>query len=328
MAVAFNEEKALDLSKQIRAHKQAKDWASAAQALAQLKVLYGSAWANTEYAKVLQRAGRFDEAIAEVQWLLAHSRQQWETPGWAHLPESMKEARHQAHCAKVHDVAALICKREKRTDMERLHSEQAVRLHGQNEAGRNQAEQDYQAAYVARGEPFKATMESEEYQLDRKATALKDAGDWAGAIAALRKVKALHGGLYQSTRLAKFLQQAGHLEEALQEIEWLVEHSQHWAKTMFAHQPAAVPQRQRVGWLIRVHGDAILICKRAKRTDLQAEHEQKKAAYASLLEQINPVADAQRTALAKGWEKAKESGRRAMAAFHAARAKRIERNQQ
>ena len=176
--------------------------------------------------------------------------------------------------------------------------------------------------------PLSEAVLAQSAALEKQATARKKEGDWAGAIAALREVKALHGGLYQSTRLAKFLQQSGQFEEALQEIEWLVEHSPHWAKTMFAHQPAAVLQRQRVGWLIRVHGDAILICKRAKRTDLQAEHEQKKAAYASLLEQINPVADAQRTALAKGWEKAKESGRRAIGLFLAARAKRIERNQQ
>ncbi|MBX9836008.1 MAG: hypothetical protein K2X65_07510 [Burkholderiaceae bacterium] len=175
--------------------------------------------------------------------------------------------------------------------------------------------------------PLSTAVLEQSAALEKKATALKKEGDWDGAIAALRKAKALHGGLYQSTRLAKFLQQAGHLEEALQEIEWLVEHSQEWAKAMFAHQPAAVLQRQRVGWLIRVHGDAVLICKRTKRSDLQAEHEQKKDAYASLLEQINPVADAERTALAKGWEKARESGRRAMAAFLAARAKRIERNQ-
>ncbi len=164
--------------------------------------------------------------------------------------------------------------------------------------------------------------------LEKQATALKKEGDWDGALAALRKVKALHGGLYQSTRLAKFLQQAGHLDEALQEIEWLVEHSQQWAKAMFAHQPAVVLQCQRVGWLVRVYGDAVLICKRAKRTDLQAEHEQKKAAYASLLEKLKPVADAERAALTKGWEQAREGGPQAMGAFHAARAKRIQRNQQ
>ena len=164
--------------------------------------------------------------------------------------------------------------------------------------------------------------------LEKQATALKKQGDWAGAIAALRKVKALQGGLYQSTRLAKFLQQAGQFQEALQEIEWLVEHSQHWAKAMFAHQPAAVLQRQRVGWLIRVYSDAILICKRAKRPDLQAAYEQKQAVCAELLEEIKPVAVAEKTALAKGWELAKKSGRLAMSAFHTARAKRIERNQQ
>lgn len=169
--------------------------------------------------------------------------------------------------------------------------------------------------------PLSEAVIEESATLEKQATALKKEGDWDGAIALLRKAKALHGSLYQSTRLAKFLEQAGHFEEAMQEVQWLVEHSQQWAKAMFAHQPAAVLQRQRVGWLIRVHGDAALICKRAKRPDLQAEQEQKKAAYAQLLEKLKPVALSERAALTKGWEQARESGTQAMADFHAARAK-------
>lgn len=176
--------------------------------------------------------------------------------------------------------------------------------------------------------PLSEAVIEESAALEKQATALKKEGDWDGAIALLRKAKALHGSLYQSTRLAKFLEQAGHFEEAMQEVQWLVEHSQQWAKAMFAHQPAAVLQRQRVGWLIRVHGDAVLICKRAKRPDLQAEQEQKKAAYAALLEKIKPVVAAEQATLSSGWNQAKESGPQAMVAFHAARAKRIERNHQ
>ncbi len=173
----------------------------------------------------------------------------------------------------------------------------------------------------------KDVMESEEYLLERQATALKKAGDWDGAIAALRQVKALQDHRYQSTRLAKFLQQAGHLEEALQEIEWLVEHSQHWAKTMFAHQPAPVLQYQRISWLVRVHSDAVLICKRAKRIDLQTEHEGKKMVYVALLENLKPLADAERKKVFKNWEAAHKKGLKAVLAFFAARIKRIKRKQ-
>lgn len=175
--------------------------------------------------------------------------------------------------------------------------------------------------------PLSGAVLEQSAALEKQATALKKEGDWNGALAALRKVKALQGGLYQSTRLAKFLQQADRLEEALQEIQWLVDHSQQWAKTIYAHQPATVLQRVRVHWLMRVHGDAILICKRAKRLDLQAEHEQRQAEYAGLLEKLKPVAEAEKKSLVEGWARAKEIGRKAMDAFHTARKKRIERNQ-
>lgn len=174
----------------------------------------------------------------------------------------------------------------------------------------------------------KEVMESEEYQLERQATALKKAGDWNGAIAALRQVKALQGHRYQSTRLAKYLQQAGHLDDAMQEIAWLVEHSQQWAAALFAHQPASVLQRQRFGWLVRVHGDAVLICKRAKRTDLQAEHESKKIACAALLENLKPLAEADRKKVFKDYEAARKKGLKALLAFFAERLKRIKRDQQ
>ncbi|WP_159433798.1 MULTISPECIES: hypothetical protein [Acidovorax] len=45
-----------------------------------------------------------------------------------------------------------------------------------------------------------------------------------------------------------------------------------------------------------------------------------------LLEKLKPAAAADKTALTKGWEHALESGPQAMAAFHAARQERIERN--
>lgn len=128
--------------------------------------------------------------------------------------------------------------------------------------------------------------------LNRDATQAKQAGDWEAAVALLYKAKAHQGDLYHDTRLAKFLQQSGQLDEALKEIQWLVDRSSTWAKSMFGDQPASVLQRQRVIWLAHIHRDAMLICKRAKRLDLRAEHEKRRDAYWNLLEKLEPLAEA------------------------------------
>lgn len=311
-----NEKELLALTQQVRDFKKAKDWSGAANALHQQKRLLGRYWTTIELAKVLQHAGRFDEALSEIEWLLVHSRQQQESPGWAHLPQSMKEARHQEHCAKIHDAAALICKREKRADLAGFHQEQASRFREQHDAGAAKAKQDYNVAYVARGEPFKAIMESDEYQLDRQATAFRKSGDWQSAITAMEKRKTLLGAQYQDTKLAKYLQAAGRFDDAMTEIQWLQDNSQAWAKNMFGHQPRSVMQCQQAGWCARIHAAAVLICKRAKRPDLQDAHQQLYEHYAGMAKQLRAVSSDEMAAKREAWEIAKKQGPKAMAAFH------------
>ena len=157
--------------------------------------------------------------------------------------------------------------------------------------------------------------ESEAGRFNKQATACKKAGDMPGAIAALRRVKALEGDLYRETRLAKFLHHGGQVEAALVEIQWLLDHSQAQARASFGHQPASVIQKQHASWCARVHGDAALICKQAKRPELQAQHEQLQERYASIRSRLKPLAEADRKAKFVAWEEAKQQGPRAMKAY-------------
>lgn len=165
----------------------------------------------------------------------------------------------------------------------------------------------------------KDLMASDEYQLDRQATACKKAGDWDGAIAALRQRKAIMGVQYTDTKLAKYLQQAGRFDDAMAEVQWLADHAQAWAVGSFSHQPATVVQCQRAGYLARVYGDAVLMCKRAKRPDLQAQYQQRQDAYSQLWAKLKPLADADAQRLKAGWAQARLQGREAMAAYAAER---------
>ena len=158
--------------------------------------------------------------------------------------------------------------------------------------------------------------ESETDRLNKQATAFKMAGDMAGAIAALRQVKALEGELYRNTRLAKFLQQAGQVQAALAEIQWLLDHSQAQSRALCGHQPVSVIQGQHAIWCARVHADAALICKRAKLPELQAKHEQLQERYASIHDRLKPLADADQKAKRAGWEEAMQQGPSAMRAYH------------
>lgn len=119
--------------------------------------------------------------------------------------------------------------------------------------------------------------------LNREATAAKRAGDWTRACALLAQAKAIEGEAYAQTRLAKFLQQAGRLDEALAEIQWLIDRSHARARANASPRDGAVmTQYMRLVELVGIYDDAILICKRAKRADLQADYEARRAAYESL----------------------------------------------
>ncbi len=152
-------------------------------------------------------------------------------------------------------------------------------------------------------------------ELNKQATALKKAGDINGAVAVLQQIKDDAGPLYQETRLAKFLQQAGRVDEALAEIQWLLDHSHVWAQTMFGHQPVAVVQCQRAVWCEHIHADAALICKRAKRPNQQAHHEELQQRYGAIRQRLRPLADADMKAKRKAFEAAKTQGPGALSRF-------------
>jgi len=148
-------------------------------------------------------------------------------------------------------------------------------------------------------------MATEEYQLDRQATALRRAGDWDGAIAALRRRKAILGVEWVDDKLAMYLQRAGRFDEAMAEIQWLLDNSQAWAQAAFGHQPASVRLRQRTQRRGQFHGAAALICKREKRLDLQADHERQRDACFALAQKIYAVVRADQKARLQAWRSAK-----------------------
>ncbi len=136
---------------------------------------------------------------------------------------------------------------------------------------------------------------SPEYELDRQATALRKAGDWSGAIAALRERKALMGAQWQDDKLAKYLQAAGRIDEAMAEVEWLLAHSDDWARAQFGHQPASVRLLQRAQRRGQIHAAAALICKRAGRADLQGQHEAQRDACWQQVAKMKAAGIGQRT---------------------------------
>lgn len=133
--------------------------------------------------------------------------------------------------------------------------------------------------------------ESEQYQLDRQATALKKAGDLQGAVAALRKRKALMGVLYEDTKLAKYLQEAGHFDEAMAEIQWLLDtNQQRLAKTI---RSPTISQSWRQASHARLcgsfHRAAALICKRQGLPEQRKHHEATADKYFAIWERLGPI---------------------------------------
>jgi len=133
----------------------------------------------------------------------------------------------------------------------------------------------------------------DEYQLDRRATALKKAGDLDGAIAALRQRKALRGVQWDDDKLAKYLQQVGRFDEAMAEIQWLLDHSHARSSALLGYRPVSVQQAQHAGHSSRVHKAAALICKREGRADLEAFHAERAARFGSIAQRLEPIGRAE-----------------------------------
>jgi len=139
----------------------------------------------------------------------------------------------------------------------------------------------------------KGAFGSPEYELDRLATRLRRAGDLDGAIDALRRRKAIFGAQWQDDKLAKYLQRAGRFDEAMEEIQWLLAHSQERARRSLGHQPVSVQQSQHAIHCAHLHAAAALICQRERRADLQAHHEHLAERYGAIRQRLAPIARAE-----------------------------------
>jgi tetratricopeptide (TPR) repeat protein len=151
--------------------------------------------------------------------------------------------------------------------------------------------------------------------LNREATAAKNAGDWDRAISLLHEAKVIQGDLYEDARLAKFLQQAGRFDEALVQIQWLLDHANTWAEQRLAHQPRAIRRRQQASYIARIHREAALICKRQKRSDLRQHHEAEQERWWAIHEKLAPLAEADAQQRRDEWAAASAGGPEAVAAF-------------
>lgn len=152
-------------------------------------------------------------------------------------------------------------------------------------------------------------------ELNREATKAKAAGNWDAAIALLRKAKAIRGALYDDVRLAKFLQQAGRFDEAITEIQWLIDHANAWAEETLSNHPRSMRRQQQAGHMSRIHREAALICKREKMENLRRQHEAEHLRWRDIFEKLEPVVEAERQRRKDEFARAQASGPEAMKAY-------------
>lgn len=141
---------------------------------------------------------------------------------------------------------------------------------------------------------FKGGFGSPEYELDKEATALKKAGDLAAAVEALQRRKGIFGVEWSDTKLAKYLQAAGRFDEAMAEVDWLLNNSQARAARLFGHQPVNLRQGQHAMHCSQVLKASALICKREGRHDLSALHQEKSEKYLRVAQGLQQLGREQR----------------------------------
>lgn len=153
--------------------------------------------------------------------------------------------------------------------------------------------------------------ETETYLLDRQATALKKAGDMNGAVAALRKRKALLGLLYDDTKLAKYLQEAGYFDEAMAEIQWLLDTNQERLALLITspHFSKSARLASHARWCGSFHKAAALICKRQGLPEQRKQHESTAEKYFSIWERLDPIGEQESEVLRARHRQAIEAGR-------------------
>lgn len=113
------------LNREATQAKKAGDIDRAVALLQKAKAIAGQDYDDTRLAKFLEAAGRFDEAMVEVKWLLDNSTY-WAKSFFSHQPASVLLRQKTFHCARIHKDAALICRRAGRADLREHH----VQMHG------------------------------------------------------------------------------------------------------------------------------------------------------------------------------------------------------
>tara|TARA_R110002049_G_scaffold83938_12_gene213711 strand:- start:1785 stop:2408 length:624 start_codon:yes stop_codon:yes gene_type:complete len=129
-------------------------------------------------------------------------------------------------------------------------------------------------------------------ELNKQATAAKRARDMPRAVELLQEAKALYGDDYEDTRLAKFLQQAGRFDDAMTEIQWLIDTLHGRIERHLSHQPRVTRRASQAGYMSRIHRDAVMICKRAKETELQSHHGAEQLRWTNLAHKLWPLSEA------------------------------------
>lgn len=157
--------------------------------------------------------------------------------------------------------------------------------------------------------------ETVEYQLDRRATALRKAGDLNGAIEVLLRRKDMLGVQWADDKLAKYLQHAGRFDESLVEIQWLLDNSQARIRAIAAHQTPSSQQAGHATFSAHIHRAAALICKREGRTDLEAQHAERARRYMAISKHLQPIVRAEAKAKREDWKAAVRDGPTAIRAF-------------
>lgn len=143
--------------------------------------------------------------------------------------------------------------------------------------------------------------------LNRQATAAKDRKDWDTAVQMLRQAKAHQGEMYQDTRLAAYLQQAGRFDEAMAEFEWLLQRVPEQCKA----QTASHSQTHLYACAVRryetIHNAIRIAAKRAKRLGLVEKHQALVDTYQSESEKLEPILEREWKAERKANEARKEN---------------------
>lgn len=230
-----------------------------------------------------------------------------QTPGvlqtalYAHMPVEVEIARYVLYFA---DATGYLVRRKKGNSYEVFLPDQLISV---------AVDQSSSAAPVVIGPislQTSVTVERDEVlaELNRRATESKHAGDWGAAVALLQQAKARQGDMYEDTRLALFLQQAGRFDEAMAEFSWLLEQAHPQCEAEFPHQSTTVRRAAVASRRARIHDKIRLACQRETRLDMADAHQALSKAFWAEQKALKPEIEAARVAEAKRWEEVRLKG--------------------